>query len=259
MTRPNGIVLWEGPSPIDGAPLVCIATGLVKASANRKIGALVQTWILRRDMAPHAGVATGGDVSTCGLCPLRPHVAGEGVRCYVRTSDAPLSVYKAFLAGKYPRQGDAAWALAKARLQGMPVRAGSYGDPAMVPAAVWAGLHVATGYTHQWKAAWAQAHKAWCMASVDGPGDMAEARAMGWRCFAVVRPGGETPAAAVQCVADTHGTTCADCRLCGGLQRAGARDIWIQAHGATARCEGPQIPQLTGRGRLQVFQVGGAA
>lgn len=37
----NGLVLWEGPSPIDGAPLVCIAMGLKRGSANSKTGVRV--------------------------------------------------------------------------------------------------------------------------------------------------------------------------------------------------------------------------
>lgn len=248
----SGIVLWTGASPVDGSPLVCIAT---LGSRNRKTGAMAQTWIMRADVAPHVAVATGMDVACCGMCPLRPHMAGHGVRCYVRTSDAPLSVWRAYHRGAYPVAGTDQHARLLAKVHAAGVRAGSYGDPAMVPPAVWAALPVATGYTHQWRAPWAQAHAAWCMASCDGPGDVAEARAAGWRTFEVVRPGSVPSGVAVQCPATTHDVQCVDCRLCGGQQRQG-RSVWIEAHGATARCEGPAIPQLSGKGSLRVWGAG---
>ena len=239
----NGVVLWTGSSPIDGSPLVCVLT---LASKNRKTGTLAQTWILRTDVAPHVAVATGQDVSVCGTCPLRPHVAGGGVRCYVKVSNAPRAVYDAYTRGVYPtRDSDAgARILAKARMVG--VRAGSYGDPAMVPAHVWAGLPVATGYTHAWRAPWAQAHRAWCMASCDGPGDVEAARALGWRTFEVARFEAPTRDGAVECPSDTRGISCSDCRLCGGTSRV-AKSVWIAAHGPTARCKGPAIPELDRR------------
>jgi hypothetical protein len=48
----NGIVIYRGPSILDGSPIVVIATGLGSGSSNRKTGALVQTWILRDDVSP---------------------------------------------------------------------------------------------------------------------------------------------------------------------------------------------------------------
>ena len=39
ISKPNGIILWEGPSLIDGAPIVVIATGIKRASRNAKTGA----------------------------------------------------------------------------------------------------------------------------------------------------------------------------------------------------------------------------
>jgi hypothetical protein len=68
----QGIVIWEGPSRLDGAPIVAIATGLARSSSNEKTGPMVQTWILRQDQAPHVAQRTGADESVCGNCPLRP-------------------------------------------------------------------------------------------------------------------------------------------------------------------------------------------
>ena len=68
----QGLVLWEGPSRLDGAPIVVIATGMRRGSSNEKTGPMVQTWIMRQDEAPHVAQRTGSDASVCGDCPLRP-------------------------------------------------------------------------------------------------------------------------------------------------------------------------------------------
>ena len=54
----NGFVVWEGASRLDGSPIVLIVTGLKRKSSNRKTGAMVQSYILRRDVAPLASVIT---------------------------------------------------------------------------------------------------------------------------------------------------------------------------------------------------------
>ena len=38
-----GVVLYDGPSRIDGAPIVAIACRITQASENEKTGAMVQT------------------------------------------------------------------------------------------------------------------------------------------------------------------------------------------------------------------------
>ena len=43
MSNTNGRVIWEGFSPIDGAPIVLIATGFTEKSSNRKTGDEIQT------------------------------------------------------------------------------------------------------------------------------------------------------------------------------------------------------------------------
>ena len=50
----NGVVLYEGPSVLDGAPIAVIAT---LKSANVKTGDMIQTWIIRSDM--HPPIVTG--------------------------------------------------------------------------------------------------------------------------------------------------------------------------------------------------------
>src|SRR6188768_1675463 len=51
-----GIVLWEGASLLDGAPVVAIANKIMGKSANGKTGAMVQTFIIRSDMDPVAAL-----------------------------------------------------------------------------------------------------------------------------------------------------------------------------------------------------------
>jgi hypothetical protein len=76
MTRYKTVEVWRGPSPIDGAPIVMIMTGLSRLaseqSKNRKTGPMVQTHIVRQDMAPVVAMMNGADRAICGDCPLRP-------------------------------------------------------------------------------------------------------------------------------------------------------------------------------------------
>ena len=105
--KPNGVILWEGASLIDGAPIVVIATGTRKASGNVKTGAMIQTFIIRSDIAPHIALRTGDDRSVCGDCPKRPltfkaRSAGDKP-CYVDVAKSVRSVYACYTRGNYPR------------------------------------------------------------------------------------------------------------------------------------------------------------
>jgi hypothetical protein len=61
-------IIYKGPSRIDGAPIVVLAT---YSNRNTKTGAVVQTYILREDINPLEASKTGADASICGTCPLR--------------------------------------------------------------------------------------------------------------------------------------------------------------------------------------------
>ena len=67
--NPNGRILWEGISPYDGTPIVCIVTGLSQGSANGKTGEMFQTWILPRDVKPNEAFKDDRGRSVCGDCP----------------------------------------------------------------------------------------------------------------------------------------------------------------------------------------------
>jgi hypothetical protein len=221
---------------------VVIVTGLVTRSRNSKTGGMVQTYILRQDVSPTEGVYTSeADASICGDCPHRG-VMVEGRRarrsCYVNLGQGPLSVWKAYARGSYPRADVADVAPLVA---GRAVRLGTYGDPGMVPLSVWLTLVERaaswTGYTHQWRRI-DSAYSLLLMASADSVADRREARLMGYRCFYVVPKGTRSAAGAVQCLSDARGLHCEDCGACAGT-RMGAKpnavDIFIEAHGPGAK------------------------
>lgn len=236
MTKPNGAILYRGPSLIDGKPIVVVATGLANASQNEKTGNLIQTWILLDFMAPHHAVKTGDDVSVCGDCVHRPVNGGS---CYVKTFQAPLSVYNGVARGIYPYANDK---VALAALgAGKALRLGSYGDPAAVPLWVWEAFTSQaikwTGYTHQWRKS-DSALSSYCMASVDSEDEASEAQSMGWRCFRVRASSEPVMAKEVVCPASKEAgykTDCITCGACMGTSGKAKASIVIMAHGATAR------------------------
>lgn len=222
----KGIVLYRGPSQLDGKPIVVIATGF-EGSKNEKTGAMIQTWIMREDIAPHNAVKSGEDVSVCGDCPNR------GTSCYVLTFQAPLVVWKAYHRGIYSE----VITVAKARqhFAGRSVRIGAYGDPAAVPAKVWHDVATwsesVTGYTHQWRNPEIAYLKGYCMASCDSKGDREEAKRLGWRTFRVTTDL-EREDREIICPATTQAElSCAMCKACGGHGAKARCDVVIEVHG----------------------------
>jgi len=232
----NSVKIYEGPSMLDGKPIVVFLSGL-GGSRNRKTGDAVQMWIMRSDIEPHEAVKTGADVSVCGDCVHRPmlYKDAEQSPCYVKTFQAPLSIYRAWLRGtvKSVTLNEACMLV-----DGRVLRLGAYGDPAAVPREAidalcsWAGDIL--GYTHQWKDTRFDWLKAYCMASVDNAVEHIKARAMGWRSFFVIPRGLEIkPERTVQCPASKEmgaKTSCIACRACGGLSAKAKVDIAINAH-----------------------------
>lgn len=216
------MVIYEGPSRLDGAPIVVIATFKTN---NRKTGAMVQTWILRADMEPHAAVKSGHDSSICGQCPQRHYTGGA---CYVTPFQAPLSIYRAWKRGAYPEFDLSAFA-------GKRVRFGAYGDPAAVPFEVWAPIVDVcsdwTGYTHQMAHPRFDARIAsFCQVSADTPAIARAAHSRGFYTFRMAGDASKRLAGEIECPADAAGAACADCLLCDGR----TQNIVIAAHGARA-------------------------
>lgn len=243
MKQSRGYVLWQGASAIDGAPLVAIAT---MATKNPKTGDMVQVWILRSDVNPAESVASGLDRSTCGDCALRPliqRMARTGVAlsgwrqqlrskpCYVNVGQAPLAVWRAWRRGAYP-----VWDGDGAPFRGRAIRWGAYGDPALIPHdvvhAVNAHAKRWTGYTHQWRHAFAAWSREVFMASTDTDSDRVTASQRGWRTFHARGASDAIPTGSIVCPASKEGgerTTCAQCTLCNGA-RPGVKSIVIVGH-----------------------------
>ena len=235
----NGVVLYEGRSMYDGTDIVAIAT---MSSKNVKTGNMIQTWILRADTNPVEAVRNGTDDSICGLCPQRGNVpSGVSRNCYVNVGQAPNAVWKAWQRGLYPYIQP--FELPQVAL-GRRVRLGAYGDPAMVPAHIWADLvgnsDGWTGYTHQWREQWAQPLRTLCMASVETEAGHYAAQLMGWRTFRVRGVDDPILHDEIVCPASTEGgnrTTCSRCLLCCGarVSQAVRSGIVIIDHGPVNR------------------------
>lgn len=241
----RGIILYRGPSALDGKPIVVIANRITEASDNGKTGAMVQTFIIRSDIDPMEALRNSGDFSICGNCVHRPKLRKDGKRirtCYVNVGRSVMAVWGAFQRGRYAEVGvDFPASLLPEIFAALKFRAGTYGDPTAAPFQIWRActLKVAgkTGYTHQWRDKRFQAFKTILMASVDSNAEADEAEAMGWRCFRVRGKNEPIRMIEVVCPASAeagHRTSCDKCKLCGGNEVKTNKSIVIIAHGATA-------------------------
>ena len=221
----NGFVIHEDTHRI------IIATGFETPSDNRKTGDMVQIWILCKAVDPVEAIKTGLDRLICGSCVHRGDGTGGERSCYVNVGQAPLGIWRAWKAGKYPT------------LQfmdifaGRKVRFGAYGDPTHLPLSL--ALAIAgvasghTGYTHQWRKPSLQGWKQLLMASVDTTAELLIARAMGWSTFRV-SPDMDHRTFETLCASERNGTPCSVCLGCPG-SRNGIQSVWIPAHGTGKR------------------------
>ena len=241
MSRPNGIIVWEGPSPVDGSPIALIITGLRRRSNNPKTGVMIQSFIIRTDIPPHEAVRTGADTAVCGECQLRSVASGGNGLCYVLVWQSPLQVYKAYHAGSYARMQSLDQIAHHITMSGRKLRAGSYGDPAMVPLWVWLPLFAAagvgrTGYTQRWRK-----HPEWrglLMASVFSASEAREATAAGWTPYRVKSAEEPRMPGEAQCPASEeagHSVSCDGCPIpCNGEVQGAIIGRTINVHGASA-------------------------
>ena len=174
------LIIYEGPSLINGRPIVVIAT----RDSNPKTGEMLYTWILDAEIPPEiAAFYQDTDESICGGCKFRaqPKLDAGDMRpastrmCYVRLSSlsdefgtpkadefmGPAEVWQAWKDGKFgvwtrPWFDDVERRVVWYQYGGpLSIRIGSYGDPGAVPTVVWADLvryaKNFTGYTHLWR------------------------------------------------------------------------------------------------------------
>lgn len=220
------LILYQGPSAIDTAPIVAIAT---LRSFNRKTGDISQVWIMRSDIHPVEAAKAGVDSSICGDCPFRPIYRADrklkGLKgCYVKLGQAPSNIWKAYKRGLYRPLGPD-------DLHGSVIRHGAYGDPAALPESITHMLYqrsrIMFGYTHQWRTA--KHLKTTCLASVHTPEEAAEAQADGWRTFRAAPSNSpfKMDHNETECLYSTNKLSCIECKLCSTKRN---RNVVIKEH-----------------------------
>jgi len=231
MKKISGVVFYEGPSKINGKPIIGIATGLKNKSVNSKTGDMIQTWILCKNIHPIDAIKNLRDEDICGNCP---HRRGTGGACYVNVGQAPANIWKCYKKGNYPKINNDNLQLFKGR----KLRMGSYGDPSMIPYKYWSPLikicDKTLGYTHQWdNYKLKNKVKNFCMASVDNEEEAKKAISKGYRTFRVKKIESPLLKGEFSCPASEEKgklLTCNQCMACnGGSPPKGS--VVISVHG----------------------------
>jgi hypothetical protein len=253
MARPNALKWYDGPSLVDGSPIIGVVSGLQNASRNLKTGDLFQTWIMPRDVKPNDAVKTGDDRGVCADCRMRPKehkllAADDPFRllhpCYVKTFQGPRSVWQ----GTHDLPVASVDDIVNGANRRTGLRFGAWGDPASIPLVAWQiflrvmhasiDLDRSPGYTHQWETCdplWAR----YVMASVHSSDERRRAKGRGFRTFRIITDLDDLESGEVLCVHVTHGTQCVDCGLCDGsnlrptmtgAMMDGRKDVAIYIH-----------------------------
>lgn len=236
-----GHILYDGPSLIDGTPIVVLSPS--RPSTNSKTGAMLQTYILCRDIHPLGALRSRTDYAICGSCPNRPslHRLNRQPTCYVNVGQGPSACWLSYRRGSY----SPAPSLPLLGLR-QHVRLGTYGDPCAVPIDVWSRLLSRatgwTGYTHQWQRPMAEPYRHLLMASVSSPIEADLAHSLGWRTFRIRTP--DTPILPNEftCPASFEAgrrLTCLQCLACSGTRRGTlsprAASVCILPHGPSVQ------------------------
>jgi len=231
---PQGVILYQGKSLLNGKPIVVIATGFA-GTKNPKTGNEIQTWILPADVNPLSTWVAGDDATVCGDCKHSSTGNGGYGTCYVNLANAPKQIWSAWQRGRYNKPTIGMLNYFKNRC----IRIGSYGDPSCVPFDVWETVTKEasgwTGYTHAWRNPNIDKRLMnYCMASTDTERETEVAQAMGWRTFRMRSVNEPLMKGEFICPASKEGgerLTCETCKAChGGTAKA---HVTIIAHGRT--------------------------
>ncbi len=251
------MIIYEGDSLIDGSPIVVIGTWPTR---NTKTGAMVQFWVLRRDIHPNEAIRKGQDVAICGECRMRgPNGDSSERSCYVNPM-ALGAIWKKYKAGGYQRAnvwpsrpGVSADLYAPLQWpQWAPYRLTAYGDPGAVPLKVWQALLRTqpagvmrperfksgwTGYTQLWREERIQEYRGLFHASVFTTEDAIYAVQLGWRYFFADAIVGPTVLKATECRhASSDGRIqCDRCQACSGIDGHFSGNVRAAAHGIGLR------------------------
>lgn len=211
-------LIYEGPSLIDGQPIVALLTGIDNPSNNEKTGPMLQTWIMRSDIAPHEAVKTGQDESVCGTCEHR------GSSCYVLTFQGPNGIFKRYKDGNYRKEN------LKKVGRNRIIRIGAYGNSSAVPVDRWDDLLSNsdgwTGYEHE---PFVQPEvMRYAQASADDVDSALLYQSLGWKTFRVKQEHEPLLPGEVLCPYEKSGIQCIACRLCDGR----TKNVAVNVHGA---------------------------
>lgn len=221
----KGYVIHRG--QINGEKYVAIAT---MKTSNRKTGQMVQVWFLLEDQNPVEAVKQGKDSFT--ICKDCPFASGNG--CYVNVGQAPLSIWKGFHRGIYPELQAGEYSKIFA---GKSIRFGAYGNPTLLPVEkVQAIAEVSkgwTGYFHDWKSnPLAKEYAKFFMVSTETESSFKLAMSLKFRAFHVSPI---QPVETMECLSESKGIECKDCKLCAGLAKKRMKSIWINPHGSKSK------------------------
>lgn len=227
----RGYIIYEGPSRINGDPIVAVATGFL-GSLNPKTGSMIQIYIISSTMHPLDAVKCGANSAVCGNCPMKRKIVNGKMEggCYVNIGQGPSNIYKTYKAGKYPK-------LPSYELfRGRAVRFGAYGEPTAIPLEVIESIaNVAnnwTGYTHRWQEPENNGYKKYCVASCDSVSLTMKALSLGWDSFRHKKESSPLLPNEIVCPNETTGIQCITCGLCNGRSR---KSVVITRHGPTAK------------------------
>jgi len=238
----KNVVLYDGPSPINGENIVVIAQ--MGGTDNSKIGGLIQVWILLKDVHPWTAIKDGRDKAICGNCPHRYNPVTKKRSCYVMAMPI-IAIHNSYMRGNV-----LTWVTIKNNpkllnqfimlvIKAGGFRWGAYGDPATIPPQIFeevTGLFDPDqienlGYTHQFRAKFAHFYKGKFMASADSLKIAKRLQAKGWNTYSVMPHDYSErfpePELGDRCQGGKI-TNCQKCGLCDGK----SGNIFTVAHGA---------------------------
>ena len=203
----NSVKIWEGND------IFAALTGLTAESKNKKTGNMLGISILPIAEKPSDSIKHKNDSAQCGGCSAAANTPG-GWWCYVNPV-ALNGVWTATVKHKVSKLAEKFL-----QLSPVPIRLGTYGDPAKLPINFLRKIignngRKWTGYTHQWETC-SPKYSQYLMASIDRTNSKKQAIALGYRTYRVLGELDTLDEDEIMCPHDSHGVQCADCRLCSG-------------------------------------------
>ena len=201
----NSVKIWQG------AKIFAALTGLTTDSKNKKTGNMLGVSILPLAEKPSDSIKHKNDRPQCGTCAAAASTPG-GWCCYVNPV-ALNSVWTATIKQKVSKVVGKFLELSQ-----VPIRLGTYGDPALLPLELLKKLvsgRKYTGYTHQWKTC-SPKYSQYLMASIDHTNSKADAIKNGYRTYRILSELDVLDSDEIMCPHDSTGVQCCDCRLCSG-------------------------------------------